>query len=87
MARRLGASEAELAALAKGELSIFGPRERGALEFAEKLTCDSNNVGDDLFAQLRRHFSEGEIVEIAAVAGLFNYFNHFNNALRIEPTK
>ena len=36
---------------------------------------------------MRRHFEEGEIVEIAAVAGIFNYFNRFNNALQMEPTR
>lgn len=38
-------------------------------------------------AALRRHFDEGEIVEICAVVGLFNYFNRFNDALGMEPTK
>jgi len=87
LARRLGATETEMAALESGDLSVCGPRERAALKFAEKLTLDSNHVGDDLFAEVRRHFAEGEIVEIAAVAGIFNYFNRFNNALQMEPTR
>ncbi len=87
MARRLGASEAELAALATGDLSVFGPRERAALEFAEALTRDSNHVSAAVFGQLRRYFDEGEVIEIAAVAGIFNYFNRFNNALQMEPTR
>ena len=87
MARRLGASEAELAGLAKGDLSVFGPRERVALEFAEALTRDSNHVSGELFARLRQYFDEGEVVEISAVAGIFNYFNRFNNALQMEPTR
>ena len=68
-------------------MSVFGPRERAALEFAEALTRESNRVGDELFARLRQYFDEGEVVEIAAVAGIFNYFNRFNNALRMEPTR
>jgi alkylhydroperoxidase family enzyme len=87
LARRLGATEAELAALAKGDLAAFRARERAALKFAEELTRDSNNVPQELFAELRQHFSEGEIVEITAVAGIFNYFNRFNNALQMEPTR
>ena len=87
MARRLGTSEAELAALATGDLSVFGPRERAALEFAEALTRDSNHVSDVVFGQLRRYFDEGEVIEVAAVAGIFNYFNRFNNALQMEPTR
>jgi alkylhydroperoxidase family enzyme len=87
LARRLGASEAELAALATGDLSVFGPRERAALAFAEALTRDSNHVSAAVFGQLRRYFDEGEVIEIAAVAGIFNYFNRFNNALQMEPTR
>jgi len=70
-----------------GDLSVFGPRERAALEFAEALTRDSNHVSDELFARMRQYFGEGEVVEISAVAGIFNYFNRFNNALRMEPTR
>ena len=40
-----------------------------------------------LFARLRQHFDEGEIVEISAMAGLFNYFNRVNDALQMQPTQ
>ena len=80
-------SDEELQGLAGGILEKFGPRERTALEFAGRLTEDSNLIGDALFDELRQHFDEGEIVEIAAVAGLFNYFNRINNALQMEPTR
>ena len=73
--------------LESGNLSCFAPRERAALEFAERVTLDSNHVGNELFDRLRSHFNEGEMVEVAAVAGLFNYFNRFNNSLEMEPTK
>ena len=76
-----------MTALEKGDFSVFGPRERAALEFAERLTLDSNHATDELFSSLSRYFKVGEIVEIAAVAGIFNYFNRFNNALQMEPTK
>jgi alkylhydroperoxidase family enzyme len=63
------------------------PSATAALHFSEQLTRDSHAVSDELFAELRRRFDEGEIVKIAAVAELFNYFNRFNNALQMEPTK
>lgn len=62
-------------------------KEKAALRFAERMTLDSNNVDDALWSQLREHFDEGEVVELASAIGLFNYFNKFNNALRMEPTK
>ena len=57
------------------------------MRFAVRMTLDSNNVDETLWAELRAHFDEGQIVELASVIGLFNYFNKFNNALRMEPTK
>jgi len=42
---------------------------------------------DEDVAALRKHWSEGEAVEIAAVVGIFNYFNRFNDALGVEPTR
>jgi alkylhydroperoxidase family enzyme len=57
------------------------------LRFAERVTLDSNNVDEQLWAELRKHFDEGQIVELTMAAGLFNYFNRFNNALQMEPTR
>ncbi len=87
MARRFGATDAEMAAIETGDFEVFTAPERAALQFSEQLTRNSHAISDAMFAELRRHFDEGEIVEIAAVAGLFNYFNRFNNALQMEPTK
>jgi len=51
------------------------------------MTRDAHSVDDQLWAELRRDYDDGEIVELAAAIGLFNYFNRFNDALRMEITK
>lgn len=65
---------------------LFTPAERAALSFAERMTTDARGVDEEVWAELRAHFDEGQIVELAAVIGLFNYFNRFNDALRVEIT-
>lgn len=50
------------------------------------MTRDPRRVPDEVFAELRRHFDEGEVVEITCVVGLFAYFNRFNDALQTDPT-
>jgi alkylhydroperoxidase family enzyme len=50
------------------------------------MTRDARSMTDADVADLRKHYGEGEIVEIAAVVGIFNYFNRFNDALGMEPT-
>ena len=66
---------------------LFTEKELVALEFAEVMTTDSNNIPDELYNDMKKHFDDGEIVEIASVVGIFNYFNKFNNALQTEITK
>lgn len=66
---------------------MFTPAERAALSLAERMTTDARGVDEELWAELRSHYDEGEIIEMAAVIGLFNYFNRFNDALRVEITR
>lgn len=66
---------------------MFTPAERAALSLAERMTTDARGVDEEVWAELRYHYDEGEIIELAAVIGLFNYFNRFNDALRVEITQ
>jgi len=88
LARRHGWSDEQISDLANfRDRSDFTPREKAALELAERETRDPHTVDDDLWAELRNHFDEGEVIELAAAIGLFNYFNRFNDVLKMEPTK
>jgi len=88
LARRHGWSEEQLADLANfRRRSDFTDAEKAALELAERITLDPNGVDDSFWNELRKHYDEGEIIELLAAIGLFNYFNRFNNALHMEPTK
>jgi len=83
----MGATKEQIASLLDFENGSFDEREKAALRFGLAMTRDANRVSDTVFEELRRHFDEGEIVEIACVVGLFAYFNRFNEALQMEPTK
>lgn len=65
----------------------FTPAQHAALRLAERMTTDARGVDEEVWAALREHFDEGEIIELASVIGLFNYFNRFNDALQVEITK
>lgn len=100
MARRLGWEQSVLDSLSRRDpLAAAGggaetppgggelePSVECALRFAEAMTLASERLDDALFLQLRAHFDEGQVIELAAVIGLFNYFNRFNNALDMAPT-
>ena len=65
------------------DIGLFSEAERLALEFAEQATKEPARVSDALVEQLKQHFSEGEVVEIAAVVGLMNFTNKVHEALGI----
>jgi alkylhydroperoxidase family enzyme len=88
LARRHGWSDDQINNLADFEKrSDFTEAEKAALRLAERETSAPRSVDDAMWADLRKHFDEGEIIELAAAVGLFNYFNRFNNVMRMEPTK
>ncbi len=88
MARRHGWTEEQLANLADfRNRNDFTDAWKAALELAERATRDPHEIDDTFWAELRRHYDEGEVIELLAAIGLFNYFNRFNDALRMEPTK
>ena len=80
-----GASEDKIRQLpAWRDSALFSPLERDALDYAEKITITGEKVTDELFARLRSHFSEGQIVELTAAVALENFRSKFNPALGIE---
>lgn len=88
MARRHGWTDDQINGLADFEQRTdFSAKEKAALRLAERVTRDAHTVDNQLWDEVRRHFDEGEIVELLAAIGLFNYFNRFNDALEMEPTK
>jgi len=87
LAAQSGVSEEKIAALPDLEKARFDEKELAALRYALQVTRDPNGVSDSVFADLARHFTEPEIVEITCVVGLFAYFNRFNAALRVAPTQ
>jgi alkylhydroperoxidase family enzyme len=50
------------------------------------MTTDVHGVDEEVWAMVREHYDEGQVVELAGVIGLFNYFNRFNEALHIPLT-
>lgn len=87
MARRLGATAEQLAALARSDYSEFEPAWRAALAYADEITPTRGRVEDAAFAALAEHWTAAQVVEITAVVALFNYFNRFAEALAIPVTR
>jgi alkylhydroperoxidase family enzyme len=80
-----GASEDKIRQVEQAATSpLFSDRERTTLAYAEAMTITGQKVTDSLFARVRQHFSEPEIVELTAAVALENFRSKFNVALGIE---
>ena len=78
-------TEAKIAAIDDETSTLLTPRERAGIRFAEKLAVDHQKVDDALLSEIRRHFTEAEIVELVAHATLYIGFGRFNEIVGIEP--
>jgi alkylhydroperoxidase family enzyme len=64
---------------------LFDEAERAALELADAVTATPADVPDELYARLRAHFDDAQLVELAASAALENFRARFNRVFRVEP--
>jgi uncharacterized peroxidase-related enzyme len=60
---------------------LFSPAERAALDLAVAASSVPNAVTDEMFLELRKHWSEDEIVEIVGVISVFGFLNRWNDTL------
>jgi len=64
--------------------ALFSAMEKDALEYAEKMTITGEKVNDELWARLRRHFTEAQLVELTAAVAVENFRSKFNVPLGVE---
>lgn len=63
---------------------LFSELERLALEYAERMTITGQSVDEALFAALKQHYAEAQIVELTAAVAFENFRSKFNPPLGIE---
>lgn len=63
---------------------LFTPAEKAALEFACAAASVPGAVDARVADELRRHWDDGEIVELTGVVALFGFLNRWNDAMATE---
>ena len=71
-------------ALKAGNFSHYSGKERAALQYVEKLTRAPGEIRQSDFHELKKNFSEAEIVDIHMLTGLANLTNRFTDPLGLE---
>ena len=84
-AERVGiAAEKENALWEFATSPLFSSAERAALRVAQGAVQVPNAVTDADFAELKKHYSEAQIVDIVAVIALFGFLNRFNDTMATQ---
>ena len=86
-ARRAGESEERIYMLdAWRELPLYSARERAALAWTEAVTLISEtHAPDDLYEEVRKHFSEAETVNLTTLIATINAWNRIAISFRAVP--
>jgi uncharacterized peroxidase-related enzyme len=86
-ASQKGATEQQITA-AKGdyEAGPFSEAEKLGFRAAERLHRSPADITDEFFAELKRHYTDPQIVELIAAAAAFELFPRLVDGLRIPIT-
>ncbi len=83
--RAAGVTEEQLRDIAVYKSSpAFSPLEKLVIEYAEEMTKTPVTVKDELFATLKQHFNEAQLVELTAAVAWENFRARFDHAFGIE---
>lgn len=87
LALKHGISQTQLHLLAAWrEAPVYSPAERAALAWAEALThLTGGDVPDEVYSELRRHFSEKEAADLSFAVAEINAWNRLMVATRTPP--
>jgi len=87
LGKKIGLTEAQIAA-AQGDDYLQSPaltaRQKAAVRWADAVTRMTARDDDDAFADMQKHFSEKEIVELTVFCGMWNYSNRLCEALHVD---
>ena len=84
MGRKAGLSDDKLRAVLNDDRTLFNDTERLAIELADAMTDTPANVSDDLYARLRRQFSEEQLMQLGAQIAFENYRARWNRIFNVE---
>jgi len=83
-AKRAGLTPEEMKSLKEGNYSSFDEKTQAALRYAEKLTRKPDSPSDADFADLKKYFDDGAIVDLHMLIALANLTNRVTGPLNLE---
>lgn len=78
-----GLTDQEIAVIRNGGVEGFNAAETALLRMADAMSETPSNVSDGLYSELRLHFSEEQLIELAASAAQENYRARYNRVFDV----
>ena len=80
-----GLTPEQVTALANWQASsLFTNQQRALLAYTDAMTREIS-VDDTVFAEVRKHFNERQVVELTMLIGAYNMLTRFLKALQVDP--
>ncbi len=83
-AKRAGLTPEQMKALKDANYTGFSQPEQAALRYAEKLTRTPHAASDVDFVDLKKHFSDEQILDLHMLIGVANLTNRVTGPLNLE---
>ena len=86
LGQALGLTDAEFDALQDGYAAspLFNEQEKATLAWSEAMTLNTAKRDGPAWDDMRRLFTDAEIVEISLACAMFNMINRLNDSFRTE---
>ena len=84
MGRKVGLSDEKLRAVLSDDRTSFNDTERLVIELADAMTDTPADVSDDLYARLRKQFSEEQLMQLGGQIAFENYRARWNRIFDVE---
>jgi uncharacterized peroxidase-related enzyme len=85
-AKKKGASDEQIAAVKQFENGPYTEKEKMGFRLADRLHRGPREVDDQFYGELRKVFSENEVIELFLTAAAFEMFPRFIDGLHIPVT-
>ena len=83
--RGVGLSEEKIAAIPHWSVAdCYEPVERAVLAYTDGMVLQGGRVADGVFAALKKHLSDEEILEFTYIVGMYDMHAMISKALRLE---
>jgi alkylhydroperoxidase family enzyme len=83
--RGVGLSEEKIAAIPHWPVAdCYAPVERAVLAYTDAMVIQGGRVADGIFAALKKHLSDEEILELTYIVGMYDMHAMISKALRLE---